>query len=132
MEVKLTSIHKHFGPVRANNGVSMTLEPGTIHGLLGENGAGKTTLMKCLSGYLSPDSGTIKVDGRPASFTSPAQAIEQGIGMLHQDPLDLPRMTVLDNFLLAFDRQLLPNRRRGRRLLQEMEARFEFCLDPDE
>jgi simple sugar transport system ATP-binding protein len=132
MKVELVDIHKHFGPVRANDGVSMTLKPGTIHGLLGENGAGKTTLMKCLSGYLSPDSGTIKLDGERTSFTSPAEAIAHGIGMLHQDPLDLPRMTVLDNFLLAFDRQLLPNRRRGRRLLQEMGARFEFSLDPDE
>jgi simple sugar transport system ATP-binding protein len=132
MRVELIDIRKYFGPVRANDGISMTLQPGTIHGLLGENGAGKTTLMKCLSGYLSPDSGTTSVDGQPTSFSSPAEAIEQGIGMLHQDPLDLPRMTVLDNFLLAFDQQLLPNRRRARSLLQEMGARFGFVLDPEE
>jgi simple sugar transport system ATP-binding protein len=109
----------------------MTLEPGTIHGLLGENGAGKTTLMKCLSGYLTPDGGTIKVDGRGVSFASPAEAIGHGIGMLHQDPLDFPQMRVLDNLLLAFDHRALPDRRRGRAMLRELGARFHFDLDPD-
>jgi ABC-type uncharacterized transport system ATPase subunit len=131
MRVELIDIHKHFGPVRANDGVSLTLEPGTIHGLLGENGAGKTTLMKCLSGYQAPDSGTVKVDGQPQSFTSPAEAIRHGIGMLHQDPLDFPQMRVLDNFLLAFDRRMVPDRRRGQALLRELGGRFQFDLDPD-
>jgi ABC-type uncharacterized transport system ATPase subunit len=131
MRVELIDIHKHFGPVRANDGVSMTLEPGTICGLLGENGAGKTTLMKCLSGYQAPDGGTIQVDGQPQSFASPAEAIRYGIGMLHQDPLDFPQMRVLDNFLLAFDRRMVPDRRRGRAMLRELGARFQFDLDPD-
>ncbi|RLC55448.1 MAG: sugar ABC transporter ATP-binding protein, partial [Chloroflexota bacterium] len=131
MRVELIDIRKYFGPVRANDGVSMTLEPGTIHGLLGENGAGKTTLMKCLSGYLSPDGGIIKVDGRSVSFASPDEAIRRGIGMLHQDPLDFPQMRVLDNFLLAFDRRMIPDRRRGRAMLRELGARFQFDLDPD-
>lgn len=131
MKIELFDIHKHFGPIRANGGISLTLEPGTIHGLLGENGAGKTTLVKCLSGYLIPDRGTILADGRPVAFSSPAEAIRHGIGMLHQDPLDFPQMRVLDNFLLAFDRRLLPNRRRGAALLQELGTRFQFALDPD-
>jgi ABC-type uncharacterized transport system ATPase subunit len=131
MKVELVDIRKYFGPVRANDGISMTLEPGTIHGLLGENGAGKTTLMKCLSGYLVPDGGTAKVDGRLVSFASPAEAIRHGIGMLHQDPLDFPQMQVLDNFLLAFDRRMLPNQRQGRAMLRELGARFQFDLDPD-
>lgn len=131
MRVELVEIKKHFGPVRANDGVSVTLEPGTIHGLLGENGAGKTTLMKCLSGYQAPDGGTIKVDGQPVSFASPDEAIRRGIGMLHQDPLDFPQMRVLDNFLLAFDRRMVPDRRRGRAMLRELGARFHFDLDPE-
>jgi simple sugar transport system ATP-binding protein len=109
----------------------MTLEPGTIHGLLGENGAGKSTLMKCLSGYQVPDSGIIRVDGQLASFVSPAEAVRHGIGMLHQDPLDFPQMPILDNFLLAFDRRMLPDRRRGRAMLWELGSRFQFDLDPD-
>jgi ABC-type uncharacterized transport system ATPase subunit len=131
MKVELVDIRKYFGPVRANDGVSLTLEPGTIHGLLGENGAGKTTLMKCLSGYQAPDGGAIRVDGRALSFSSPAEAIHTGIGMLHQDPLDFPQMRVLDNLLLAFDRRMVPNRRRGRTVLQELGTRFGFDLDPD-
>lgn len=131
MKVELIHIRKHFGPVRANDGISMTIEPGVIHGLLGENGAGKTTLMKCLSGYLSPDGGEVRVDGRLVTFGSPADAIRYGIGMLHQDPLDFPQMRVLDNFLLAFDRRVVPDRRRGREMLRELGARFRFDLDPD-
>ena len=131
MRVELIDIRKTFGPVRANDGISVTLEPGTIHGLLGENGAGKTTLMKCLSGYLTPDGGTVKVDGQAVSFASPDEAIRRGIGMLHQDPLDFPQMRVLDNFLLALDRRMLPDRRRGRAMLRELGTRFQFDLDPD-
>ena len=131
MRVELTDIHKHFGPVRANDGVSLTLESGTIHGLLGENGAGKTTLMKCLSGYQTPDGGTVRVDGQRVSFASPEESIQRGIGMLHQDPLDFPQMGVLDNFLLAFDHRLLPDIRGGRALLRELGTRFQFDLDPD-
>ncbi len=131
MKVELRDIHKLFGPVRANDGVSLTLEPGTIHGLLGENGAGKTTLMKTLSGYLSPDQGTVLIDDRPVTFSSPAEAIRCGIGMVHQDPLDFPQMRVLDNFLLAFDRRLFPDRRRGRTVLRELGTRFQFNLDPE-
>ena len=131
MKIELIDIHKSFGSIHANDGVSMTVEAGTIHGLLGENGAGKTTLMKSLSGYLRPDRGTIKIDGREVAFESPAEAIEYGIGMLHQDPLDFPQMRVLDNFLLAFDRQLMPDRREGRGMLCELGARFQFDLDPD-
>jgi simple sugar transport system ATP-binding protein len=131
MKVELTDVRKYFGPVRANDGISLTLEPGTIHGLLGENGAGKSTLMKCLSGYLVPDGGTMTVDGQPVSFASPDEAIRQGIGMLHQDPLDFPQMRVLDNFLLAQDSHLLPDIRRGRDTLKELGARFRFDLDPD-
>jgi ABC-type uncharacterized transport system ATPase subunit len=131
MKVELIDIRKYFGPVRANDGVSMTLEPGGIHGLLGENGAGKTTLMKCLSGYQPPDGGTIRLGGRAEVFASPAEAIRHGIGMLHQDPLDFPQMRVLDNFLLAFDRRMLPDRRRGQAMLRELGARFRFDLDPD-
>ena len=63
--LELIDIHKHFGPVRANDGVTMRVEAGTIHGLLGENGAGKSTLMKVLAGFISADSGEILLGGEP-------------------------------------------------------------------
>lgn len=131
MKVELHDIHKHFGPVRANDGITLTVESGTIHGLLGENGAGKTTLMKVLSGFLVPDAGRIVLDGEVVRFSSPAEAIARGVGMLHQDPLDFPPMSVLDNFLLGRPGGLLPDRREGRRQLQELGAQFGFTLDPE-
>ena len=131
MKVELRDIHKHFGPVRANDGVSLTIEPGTIHGLLGENGAGKSTLMKILSGFFSADSGQILLDERLTQITSPARAIRLGVGMLHQDPLDFPALSVLDNFVLGSPGPLLLNRRRARRELVELAAQFDFHLDPD-
>jgi ABC-type uncharacterized transport system ATPase subunit len=131
MRVELVDIQKRFGTIRANDGISLTLEPGTIHGLLGENGAGKTTLMKCLSGYLPLDGGSIRVDGASETFRSPAEAIQRGIGMLHQDPLDFPQMSVLDNFLLASDHSVIPDRRQARATLRELCARFQFNLDPE-
>jgi len=97
MRVDLRNINRTFGSVQANRCVSLSVDGGRIHGLLGENGAGKTTLMKILAGYLAPDSGTILLDGRPVHFRSPADALAHGIGMLHQDPLDVPAMSVLEN-----------------------------------
>jgi simple sugar transport system ATP-binding protein len=131
MSIELAHISKHFGPVRANDGVCLQVEKGTIHGLLGENGAGKTTLMKILSGYQPYDSGTMTLDGTPVRFGSPARAIAAGIGMLHQDPLDIPPMTVLDNFMLGRDARLFQRRREGRRELADLCRRFGFQLDPD-
>lgn len=131
VRVELLDIHKHFGPIRANDGISLTIESGTIHGLLGENGAGKTTLMKVLSGFITPDSGQILLDGQPAPLRTPAQAIGAGVGMLHQDPLDFPPLPVLDDFLLGRQGGLFPDRSQARRELVEMAGQFDFSLDPD-
>jgi len=131
MRIELEDITKCFGPINANDGISLVVEGGTIHGLLGENGAGKTTLMKILSGYQSYDSGRISIDGRQVHFASPAQAIAKGIGMLHQDPLDVPPLTILDNFSLGHNSRLFQRRRETRRELLEQSRRFGFDLDPD-
>ena len=131
MKVELYDVHKRFGPVRANDGISLVIEAGAIHGLLGENGAGKTTLMKILSGYQSLDTGRILLDGQPVKFASPAEAIRAGIGMLHQDPLDVPPLTVLDNFVLGRETGLMQRRAAARRELAELCQRFGFDLDPE-
>ena len=111
MGLELRDIHKHFGPVRANDGVSLNVASGSLHGLLGENGAGKSTLMKILSGFYVADAGDILLDGRRVELGSPRAAVEAGIGMLHQDPLVFMPMTVLDNFLLGSPRSRSPRSR---------------------
>ena len=111
MGVELRDIHKHFGAIRANDGISLEVEAGTLHGLLGENGAGKSTLMKVLSGYHPADSGDILIDGVPVSLGSPDEAIAAGVGMLHQDPLVFLPMTVLENFMLGVPRAKTADRR---------------------
>jgi simple sugar transport system ATP-binding protein len=101
MALEIRDIYKHFGPVRANDGISFTVETGSLHGVLGENGAGKSTLMKILSGFYAADSGEVLLDGEVLELGSPADAITAGIGMLHQDPLVFLPLTVLDNFALG-------------------------------
>lgn len=131
MRIELVDITKSFGPIRANDGVSLTIESGTIHGLLGENGAGKTTLMKILSGYQTCDRGQIILDGQVVHFGSTADAIRAGIGMLHQDPLDVPQLSVLDNFILGRDRRFTKGSGANRREFLALSQRFGFALDPD-
>jgi ABC-type uncharacterized transport system ATPase subunit len=131
MKVELKEIHKHFGPIRANDGVTLAVDSGTLHGLLGENGAGKSTLMKVLSGFLSPDHGEILLDSKPVRFNSPEQAVALGVGMLHQDPLDFPALRVIDNYLLGSLGSWLLDRHRGRKRLIELAHQFDFKLDPD-
>jgi simple sugar transport system ATP-binding protein len=131
MSLELRDIHKHFGPVRANDGVSVTVEAGSLHGLLGENGAGKSTLMKVLSGFYEADSGDIILDGRHVRLGSPDDAIEAGIGMLHQDPLVFLPLSVLDNFLLASPGSARLDRRSKRTELVALRDRFGFTYDLD-
>jgi simple sugar transport system ATP-binding protein len=125
VKIELRHIAKSFGPVRANDDVSLTIEAGSIHGLLGENGAGKSTLVKVLSGFITRDGGEILFDGQPANVRTPADAMRAGIGMLHQDPLDFPPLTVGENFLAASlgDISLADLRR--------LTAQFNFDLNPD-
>ncbi len=131
MSLELRDIHKAFGPVKANDGVSLSIEAGTLHGLLGENGAGKSTLMKVLSGFIAADSGEVVLDGRRLALSSPRDGVEAGIGMLHQDPLVFLPFTVLDNFLLGAPGGLRIDRRAGERALRGTADRFGFSFDTD-
>ncbi len=97
------SITKQFPGVLANDSVNFSVERGEIHVLLGENGAGKTTLMNILYGLESPDGGEIRVNGEPVTFTSPNDAIRQGIGMVHQHFMLVPVFTVTENIILGVE-----------------------------
>lgn len=131
MQVELRKINKHFGSVHANREITLTIPAGTIQGILGENGAGKSTLMKVLSGFIQSDSGEIALDGAPVRIASPSDAIRHGIGMLHQDPLDFPPLTALDNFLLGHRGGFIPDRASIRRDFTRLAAEFDFSLTPD-
>lgn len=131
MRLELKGIHKYFGKVHANDAINVTVESGTIYGLLGENGAGKSTLMKVLSGFIRRDAGEILLDSQPVEFHSPAEAIRAGVGMLHQDPLDFPPLTVLDNFLLGREDGFLQNRNLALSELKKYSSQFGFNIDPE-
>lgn len=131
MEVAVHNLTKVFGPVRANDGLSLRFEGGKIHGVLGENGAGKSTMMKLISGFISPDGGEISLDGAPVRLAGPGDALRAGVGMVHQDPLDLPGFTALENLLCAAPRWALPTTNEARATLDLLAARLHFTLDPD-
>lgn len=132
MRVELQKISKAFGPVQANDAISLTLEPGHIYGILGENGAGKSTLMKILSGYQGADSGQILLDGKPRAFRSPADALAAGVGMLYQEPLDLPPFTVYENFLLGKKSSLQVDSRGVAKEMLALGKRYGFEIQPEE
>jgi len=131
MEVKLDKVSKSFGPVRANDGITLEIPSGTIQGILGENGAGKSTLMKILSGFFRADGGGIFLDGAEVSLDSPGDAIAHGVGMLHQDPLDFPTMSSADNFLIGSSGGLRLDRRRAEAALREKAEEIGFALPGD-
>lgn len=131
MNVHVNNLTKTFGALRANDAISLGFAGGKIHGVLGENGAGKSTLMKLLSGYLRPNAGEILLDGQPVRLGSPADALKAGVGMVHQEPLDVPAFTALENFYCGSSRTTLRNRAEARSKLVQLAARLGFAIDPD-
>jgi len=131
--IELDSIRKRFGETRALDGVSFTLEAGEIHALLGENGAGKTTLMNILYGLIRPDSGSLRIEGRPVAFSSPAEAIRAGIGMVHQHFMLVPNLTVAENVLMGA-RERNPfwfDRRRANEEVRRLAEEFALDVAPE-
>ena len=105
--IALRGIDQRFGAVHANRSVDLTVEKGSIHGIVGENGAGKSTLMSILYGYYEADAGEIRVDGRLVAIRSPKEAIAAGIGMVHQHFMLVDSLSVLDNLMLGAEGGLL-------------------------
>ena len=100
--LELKHVTKRFGSVVANDDVSLTVEKGHIHALLGENGAGKSTLMNILYGMYGPSEGELYLDGKRLDIRDPRQAIAAGIGMVHQHFMLIPALTVIENVMLGY------------------------------
>ena len=99
--LELRELSKHFGGVRALDGVSLSVPKGAVHALVGENGAGKSTLGRIVAGALAPDSGAIRLDGRDVSFRSPREALDHRVAAIAQEPSIVPHLTVAQNVLLG-------------------------------
>ncbi|MDP2995832.1 MAG: ABC transporter ATP-binding protein [Anaerolineales bacterium] len=129
--VEMHGIVKRFPGLIANDHVDFNVKPGEIHALLGENGAGKSTLMNVLAGLYQPEAGIIHVKGKPVTFTSPRDAIETGIGMVHQHFMLVPSQTVTENILLGLDKpRFRLNLREYDRVIAELGERFGLIVDP--
>ena len=132
MKVELRNISKQFGSIRANDNISLTIEPNTIRGLAGENGAGKTTLMRILAGYSKKDRGEIVIDNKAVVFSSPRDATALGIGMLHQDPMDVPVFSALENFMLGRSGGVKQNKTAFSQTFCKLADDMGFFIHPDD
>ena len=131
--IELRHVSKAFGTVQANRDVCLTVEAGTIHGIIGENGAGKSTLMSILYGFYEADSGEILIDGRPVAIRSSRDAIAAGIGMVHQHFMLVDTMTVVENIMLGAESGaiLATGIEKARAELQRLERDYNLEVDPD-
>ena len=131
--IELRGISKAFGPVQANKDISIRVQRGTIHGIIGENGAGKSTLMSILYGFYKADSGDIVIGGQVTAIPDSQAAIRAGIGMVFQHFKLVPNFTVLENIILgAEDGALLrPSLAKARESLRKLAQDYELDVDPD-
>lgn len=133
MSLELKGVTKKFGPLVANESIDLKVDNGEILAILGENGAGKSTLMNIVYGLLKADSGEIFIDGKVVTINSPADALNVGIGMVHQHFMLVPVFTVAENIVLGHE-----DVHRGRLTLDEAKIKikkisddFKFEIDPD-
>ena len=131
--IELSGINKSFGPVHANKNINLTINLGTIHGIIGENGAGKSTLMSILYGFYQADSGTIHMKGEPVVIPNSQAAIGLGIGMVHQHFMLVDNFTVLENIILGAEGGNILNSamRSARGELLRLEDEYGLKVDPD-
>jgi len=131
--LELHGVTKQFPGVLANDHIDFDLRRGEVHALLGENGAGKSTLMNIVYGLYAPDEGEIRIKGQPVALTSPHDAIERGIGMVHQHFMLIPVMTVAENIVLANEpthAHILLDQGSAEERVRQIAGTFRFAVDP--
>jgi general nucleoside transport system ATP-binding protein len=131
--LEMRGIRKEFPGVVANDNVSFDVRRGEVHALLGENGAGKSTLMNILYGLYRPDAGEIRLNGKPVSFSSASDAIDAGIGMVHQHFMLIPVMTVAENVVLGTEpvrSGVFLDETAAEKRVADMAKTFRFAVDP--
>jgi len=131
--LSMRSITKRFKNVVANDNVTFSVGKGTIHGLVGENGAGKSTLMNIVYGLLEPDSGEIFIDDKLVKFSGPKNAIDAGIGMVHQHFMLAGPLSVTENIILGSEPEggFLLDYKKARGFVVELSERYGLFVDPD-
>ena len=128
----MRGITKRFPGVLANDAVDFEAAPGEVHALLGENGAGKTTLMNVLTGLYRPDEGEVRIHGEAVDFHSPRDALDAGIGMVHQHFRLVETLTVAENLLLGWhEPRFWLGTRAGRRQVRDVSEALQMAVDPD-
>src|SRR3984893_9913157 len=131
--LELRQITKRFGDVLANDQVSITVAPGTIHAIVGENGAGKSTAMRIAYGFYTADSGEIVIDGTVCRITTPHDAIARGVGMVHQHFMLVAPMTVAENIVLGAEpgSQVSLDLAKAASEIRKLSQEFRLAVDPN-
>jgi len=129
--LELKDISKSFGHVQANKNINLSINKGTIHGIIGENGAGKSTLMSIVYGLYQADSGTISINGKKINLKSPKDSIINGIGMVHQHFMLVENFTVLENIILGFEGELVfgKNLEKAKKNLKDLCDTYKLNID---
>ncbi len=129
--IKIENLTKTFGNVIANNNVSLEVQKGEIHALLGENGSGKSTLMNMLSGIYTPDSGTIFIKGNKVSFRTPKDSMAMGLGMIHQHFKLVEVFTAKENIVAGQKGKFFIGSKKLSEKIREISGKYGLAVDPD-
>lgn len=133
--IKITGVKKYFGGVKALDGVDLTVKKGEVHCLAGENGCGKSTIINVISGFYTPDAGTIEIDGKVYSKLTTQQAIDAGVQVIYQDLSVFPNLTVRENLALNMEvagGKKFVSKKRFNEIALEALSKIEFKVDLDE
>ncbi|WMM24439.1 ABC transporter ATP-binding protein [Tissierella sp. MB52-C2] len=131
--LEMHNISKKFKNLLANDNITFKVRSGTVHALIGENGAGKSTLMNILTNIQNPDSGQIYLRGEQVNFKNPLDAVRHGIGMVYQEFMVFPEMTVLDNIIMGFEQKkgIFIDYKESRRRVEEICKKYKFNIPID-